>query len=43
MENEIKILKDFIEEFSPFYNRNILNTMNHEELINVIKNIVKDF
>ena len=39
MNNEIKVLREFIEEFNPFYER-LTENMNYNELIEVVKEIV---
>jgi len=39
--NEIRILREFIEEFSPIYAR-LAKDMNYSELIEVVKEIAKD-
>jgi hypothetical protein len=38
---ELKIMRDFIKEFSPIYT-DTLNTMSYDELSNIIKQISED-
>ncbi len=40
--NERKILKSFILEFNPIYTESELENINYNELVNIVKEIVKD-
>lgn len=40
--NEIRILKEFCQEFHPFYNDDVLNNMTYNDLIQAVKEIAKE-
>jgi hypothetical protein len=40
--NEIRVLKEFCQEFSPFYNDDVLNGMSYNDLIQATKEIAKE-
>lgn len=42
MSNEIAILKEFVIEFSPFYTSKMVENMDYQELISVIKEIANN-
>lgn len=39
--NDIKIMKEFLEEFNPFYNKEELKDMTYWELVAVVKKTAK--
>ena len=39
--NEMRVLKEFVMEFSPFHNKDIVNDMSYSELFDVVKEIVE--
>ena len=39
--NEMRILREFVVEFSPFYSYEIANEMNYDELFVVVGEIVE--
>ena len=41
--NEIKVLRGFIEEFSPFYNMKSTEDFTYDDLIGIVKDIVEEF
>jgi hypothetical protein len=46
--NEMKVLREFVKEFSPFFNdidhngKEITDTMTYTELVNEVKEIAKE-
>lgn len=43
MTNEIKVMRDFLMEFNPFYaDEKILNDMNYDELVEAMKETLKE-
>jgi hypothetical protein len=42
MTNEFRVLREFLLEFNPFYNEIILKGMTYEELVNAVKETVKE-
>lgn len=41
MSNEIKVMKEFIKEFHPFYDDYILSDLKYHELVDIVKEITK--
>jgi hypothetical protein len=42
MTNEIKVLREFLLEFNPYYDKTDLEDMNYTELVNAVKETVKE-
>jgi hypothetical protein len=42
MTNEIKVLREFLLEFNPSYDKTDLEDMNYTELVNAVKETVKE-
>lgn len=42
MTNEIKVMKEFIIEFCPFYTIEMLENFRYSELVSLVKQIVED-
>jgi hypothetical protein len=42
MTNEIKVLREFLLEFNPFYNKTVLEDMVYDELVEAVKETVKE-
>ena len=40
--NEIKVMKNFIKEFNPYYDDEETNNFTYEEIVEIIKDIVKE-
>ena len=40
--NEIRILREFLVEFNPFFNNEMVEKMDYVELINAVKETVKE-
>lgn len=40
--NSMKLLKDFILEFHPFYTKEYIENCNYEERLNIIQELLKD-
>jgi hypothetical protein len=41
--HEMKVLRDFITEFNPFYTKEMVMKLNYLEMISIVKEIVKEF
>ena len=43
MTNEIKVMREFLREFNPFYDdEKVLDDMNYDELVEAIKETLKE-